>query len=104
MRRVSEEPTMMQGDMSASAPLAVARSATRTRSSARPTARPNTTGVLDERCVRSNSNARSSCQGLEREIGLYKAIAKPALAAALSRCSTTDHGFKLSESDKAQKS
>ena len=43
---------------------------TLTRSSGRPTARPNTTGVAAGRCRRSRSSALPSCQGRARETGL----------------------------------
>ena len=61
-------------------------------------------GVEGGNLALSNPNARANCHGRARDTGLYKAIVKPTLAAAVRRCSMTGHGFKLFDREIAQKS
>ena len=74
------------------------------RSSGRLTDVANATAVDPGRAARSRSNTAPSCQGRACDRGLYSAITKPADAAAVSRRTTVSQGFRLSDSEIAQKS
>ena len=68
--RVSDEPTMISVAMFAVDGSAASSVVTTIRSSVRPTAWPNTSGVEAGRCVRKRSKALPSCHGRAFDNGL----------------------------------